>query len=97
MELNSALMYMNHSCAPSLEIDMDMMEIRVSKDKNLSAGDELTFFYPSTEFEMDKPFDCLCGAGSDCLGTVTGAAQIDGKLLRKWFVNEHILKLKQEQ
>lgn len=97
VELNSALVYMNHSCTPTLEIDTDMMEIRVSKEKTLSAGDELSFFYPSTEFEMDKPFECLCGAGSDCLKTITGAARIDGQTLKKWFVNEHILKLKQEQ
>lgn len=96
MELNSALMYMNHSCAPSLEIDTDMMEIRVSKNKDLRVGDELSFFYPSTEYEMDKPFNCLCGA-SACLGTVTGAAQIEWDTLKTFWVNEHIIKLKQEQ
>lgn len=97
MELNSALMYMNHSCAPSLEIDTDMMEIRVSKTRDLKAGDELSFFYPSTEFEMDKPFNCLCGAGSVCLGTISGAAQIEWDVLRTFWVNEHVIKLKQEQ
>lgn len=97
IELNSALVYMNHSCNPSLEIDTDMMEVRVSKKKDLKVGDELDFFYPSTEFEMDKPFECLCGAKGTCLGTIAGAAQIDGDILKKWFVNEHIVKLKQDQ
>lgn len=96
IELNSALMYMNHSCDPSLEIDTDMMEVRVSKARDLKIGDELSFFYPSTEFEMDKPFGCLCGT-ERCLGTVAGAAKIEEETLKKWFVNEHIIKLKQEQ
>lgn len=95
VDLNSALMYMNHSCDPSLEIDTDMMEVRVTKGRELKIGEELNFFYPSTEFEMDKPFECLCGAKS-CLGTVTGAAQIGSETLKRWFVNEHIIKLKQE-
>lgn len=97
VELNSALMYMNHSCVPSLEIDTNMMEIRVSKTKDLKIGDELSFFYPSTEFEMDRAFECLCGAGSHCVGTVTGASEINEEVLRTWWVNEHIIKLKQER
>lgn len=97
VELNSALMYMNHSCAPSLEIDTDMMEVRVSKERDLKIGDELSFFYPSTEYEMDKPFECLCGARDACLKNVAGAAHIDSKKLKNWFVNEHIIKLKQDQ
>lgn len=74
-----------------------MMEIRVSKKKDLKIGDELSFFYPSTEFEMDKGFSCLCGAGSRCLGTVTGASEINEEVLKTWWLNEHIIKLKQEQ
>ena len=97
VELNSALLYMNHSCRPSLEVDADLMEVRVTKDRDLQVGDELTFFYPSTEWQMDKPFLCLCGAGSGCLGTVTGAADIEAQKLRKWLVNEHIVKLKSAQ
>ena len=46
---------------------------------------------------MDKPFVCLYNAGSRCLGTVTGAADIEAQKLRKWFVNEHIVKLKSAQ
>jgi len=39
----------------------------------------------------------LCDAGSRCLGTVTGAADIEAQKLRKWFLNEHIVKLKSAQ
>lgn len=97
VELNSALLFLNHSCNPSLEIDTSTMEIRVAKAKNLNIGDELTFFYPSTEWEMDKPFSCLCGAESRCLGIVTGAADIPTEKLSEWFINEHIVKLKTAQ
>lgn len=97
VELNSALVYMNHSCRPSLEIDTGLMEVRVAKDRDLQIGDELTFFYPSTEWQMDKPFVCLCAAGSGCLGTVSGAADIEAQRLKNWFVNEHIVKLKSTQ
>jgi len=35
VELNSALMYLNHSCRPSLEIDTDLMEVKVGKERDL--------------------------------------------------------------
>jgi hypothetical protein len=35
-------------------------------------GDELRFFYPSTEWEMHEPFACHCRAAR-CVGTVRGA------------------------
>lgn len=40
---------------------MQRWEVRVSEDgEGLKEGDELTFFYPSTEWSMAQPFDCLC-------------------------------------
>ncbi|KAF5856989.1 hypothetical protein ETB97_006445 [Aspergillus alliaceus] len=56
IELNSDLVYCNHSCNPSLVFDMTRFEVRVSEDRPLSVGDELTFFYPSTEWKMVQPF-----------------------------------------
>ncbi|KAJ9652388.1 hypothetical protein H2198_008357 [Neophaeococcomyces mojaviensis] len=99
VELNSALLYMNHSCIPSLELDTSRMEVRVSRTRDLKFGDELNFFYPSTEWEMDKHFACLCGAGNECLGTLRGAAHIDVSSLRLkgHFINDHILRLKSQQ
>lgn len=54
IELNSDLVYCNHSCAPSLVFDMARMEVRVVGDRPLKNGDALTFFYPSTEWDMDQ-------------------------------------------
>lgn len=99
IELNSALVYLNHSCVPSMELDTTRMEIRVARNKDLKVGDELSFFYPSTEWQMAKPFACLCGSGAKCLGTLSGAADVDVSALEKErvFFNNHILKLKNLQ
>lgn len=39
LELNSNLVFVNHSCAPSLEWDMERMEVRVSRSRDLKKGD----------------------------------------------------------
>lgn len=50
IELNSDLVFMNHSCEPSTLMDVDRMVVTAARD--IAAGDELTFFYPSTEWDM---------------------------------------------
>ena len=47
VELNSNLLYVNHGCAPSLEFDMEHMEVRVARDRDLKKGDLLTFYASS--------------------------------------------------
>jgi hypothetical protein len=54
IELNSDLVFMNHSCDPSTLMDVDRMVVIATRD--IAAGDELTFFYPSTEWDMGKIF-----------------------------------------
>ena len=46
---------MNHSCNPTTLLDTTRMLVFAASD--LASGDELTFFYPSTEWEMSSPFD----------------------------------------
>ena len=41
IELNSDLVYTNHSCDPSVVFDMDRMEVRVVGGKGLEVGDEV--------------------------------------------------------
>jgi len=96
MELNSALLYMNHSCAPSLEVDVKDMVVRVSRHRDLKQGDELTFFYPSTEWDFAGPFECLC-AEKGCVGSVRGAKHITGQEKGKWWFNEHIKEMMRER
>ncbi|KAI0433293.1 hypothetical protein F5Y09DRAFT_299652 [Xylaria sp. FL1042] len=97
IELNSDLVYINHSCVPSLEWDMERMEIRVTKNRDLKKGDLLSFFYPSTEFRMAQAFDCWCDAGKGvCLGRVLGAVALDATKLRGYWINGHINEMHEE-
>jgi len=96
MELNSALLYMNHSCNPSLEVDVQEMVVRVARGRDLEKGDELTFFYPSTEWDFAGPFRCLC-AEQGCLGEVKGAKHISAEDAERWWFNQHIRALMQER
>jgi hypothetical protein len=89
--LNSALLYMNHSCDPSVEIDVKTLDVRVVAKRDLKKGDHITFFYPSTEWEMARGFDCECGS-DHCLGHIDGARSMGADKLRKTglWVNEWI-------
>ena len=79
--------YMNHSCDPNTEIDTTRMMIRAARA--IAIGEQLTFFYPSTEWEMDRPFICACAA-ERCVGLVAGAKYLSVAILSRYFVNEHI-------
>jgi len=98
IELNSDLLYCNHSCDPSLVFDMAKMEVRVVEERDLRVGDLLTFFYPSTEWNMAQPFECICGAGpGKCLGLISGAKDIDEQVLRGYWLNEHVERMLEER
>ena len=58
-------------------------------DVDVAAGEELTFFYPSTEWEMASPFICLCGA-PNCIHVVAGARFLPLSTLEQHFLNRHI-------
>jgi len=78
---------MNHSCAPTAILDTTKMEVRATMP--IPAGTPVTFFYPSTEWEMAQPFDCFCRS-KECLGAISGAKDIPRQVLRKYFLNQHI-------
>ena len=84
------LVYLNHSCRPSVIVDTTRLAVVAAR--NLEPGDELTFFYPSTEWEMANPFTCLCGAPS-CIHTVGGAKALPRPVLDQYFLNDHIRHL----
>jgi SET domain len=81
---------MNHSCDPSTILDTKRMLVFATRD--LAPGDELTFFYPSTEWEMSSPFICLCGA-TNCIHVVAGARFLPLSTLEGHFLNQHIRQL----
>jgi hypothetical protein len=59
-------------------------------------GDELTFFYPSTEWSMAQPFNCLCGKPT-CRGRISGARDMTEEQLEGMWLNGHIRELLAEQ
>ncbi|WP_051828017.1 SET domain-containing protein-lysine N-methyltransferase [Streptomyces bicolor] len=79
--------YLNHSCTPNVYVDAERMDVRALRP--VAAGEELAFFYPSTEWDMVAPFDCLCGA-ADCLGTVAGARAASPAVLGGHRLNRHV-------
>jgi hypothetical protein len=98
IELNSDLVFCNHSCWPSVVFDMQRMEVRVVDDRPLKRGDPLTFFYPSTEWDMARPFECNCQAGEGvCRGLISGAKDMSREQLKGYWLNEHIVELLDER
>jgi len=57
--------------------------------KEIQPGDELVFFYPSTEWEMDQPFDCFCGT-RQCLHRIQGAAHLSEEDVNKYRLTNFI-------
>jgi hypothetical protein len=81
---------MNHSCNPNTILDTTRMLVFAARD--IKNGEELTFFYPSTEWEMSAPFICLCGA-PNCIHVVAGARFLPLSTLEHHFLNRHIRDL----
>ncbi|MGK2861146.1 MAG: SET domain-containing protein-lysine N-methyltransferase [Chitinophagaceae bacterium] len=81
------LQYINHSCGPNVFFDTDTMQIVALK--HIAEGDEMTFFYPSTEWDMAQPFTCFCGT-QNCLGKIQGAAHLSPEILSSYKLTRFI-------
>ncbi|KAI2634161.1 hypothetical protein GGS26DRAFT_33039 [Hypomontagnella submonticulosa] len=95
LNLNSDLLYINHSCEPSLIFDTANFNI-IAGPNGLRAGEELTFFYPSTEWDMAQPFDCLCDKPA-CRRRISGAKAMTKAQLEGVWLNGHIHELLRER
>lgn len=62
----------------------------------LAVGDELSFFYPSTEWDMAQGFSCFCGAAT-CRGLIRGAKSMSAADLEGVWLNAHIRQLLEER
>ena len=82
--------FMNHSCRPTAVVET--RQLAVCAWSEIKAGQEVTFFYPSTEWHMVRPFECFCGA-PDCIRYVAGAGCLSLDLLGRYFINPHVRKL----
>lgn len=83
------LQYINHSCTPN--VGFDTTDWVVTALRRIKIGEQLTFFYPSTEWSMDRGFDCLCKSEA-CLGHIQGAAHLPVNILTKYKLSQYIHK-----
>ena len=81
------LQYINHSCHPNAFFDTTSMQLVALRPIN--PGDEFSFFYPSTEWDMAQPFQCHCNQPG-CLGMISGAAFISEEILGKYRLTDFI-------
>lgn len=84
------LQYLNHSCAPNAFLDTAAGALICLK--KILPGEEITFFYPSTEWIMDQPFVCQCGT-AECLQLIQGAAFLPRQVLDHYQLNSFIREL----
>ena len=83
------LRYINHSCDPNVFFDTTNMALTTLK--TIKPGEELTFFYPSTEWKMNEPFECSCKS-PQCLKYIRGAAFLSYDNLIDYRLTEYIIK-----
>lgn len=87
------LQYVNHSCAPNAFFDTTYMSLIALKA--IAAGEEITFFYPSSEWDMAQSFSCRCGS-EQCLGEIKGAAHLPASVLIRYHLTDYINRKIQE-
>ncbi|HEX8844620.1 MAG TPA: SET domain-containing protein-lysine N-methyltransferase [Pyrinomonadaceae bacterium] len=61
--------YLNHSCEPNGYVNCADLTFRALRE--IGRGEELTFNYLTTEYEMASPFECHCGS-VQCFGLIRG-------------------------
>ena len=88
--LPSYLRYLNHSCDPNLFVDVRAKQVITLRA--IAAGDELTFFYPSTEWRMQSPFPCACGSAK-CVGEIRGAAELPAGVLQRYRLSPVLVEM----
>jgi len=81
------LRYTNHSCAPNIFFDTAKLEVVCLRP--VAVGEEMTFFYPSSEWDMAQPFECCCGT-KECLGTIQGAKHLSNEVLKNYTLTDYI-------
>ncbi|MGH9932330.1 MAG: SET domain-containing protein-lysine N-methyltransferase [Pyrinomonadaceae bacterium] len=68
-DVKSLIHFFNHGCDPSTRINFEDLTVRALRD--LEPGEEVTFNYNATEYEMANPFNCHCNS-KNCLGYISG-------------------------
>lgn len=81
------LQYINHGCNPNCFFDTSTFQVIALR--NIAVGEEFTFFYPSTEWEMANTFNCYCNQPK-CIGVIKGAAYIPEEILKNYKLSNYI-------
>jgi hypothetical protein len=81
------LQYINHSCEPNVFFNTTTMQLVALKE--ISTEEEMTFFYPSTEWKMTQAFNCYCGSRG-CIGKIKGAAFLSKEAQEKYCLTDFI-------
>jgi hypothetical protein len=84
------LEYTNHSCLPNVIFDVDQMVVTAVAP--IQPGDEIVYFYPSTETSMKQPFFCGCHS-AHCLGFIEGADHLPVEVLERYELADHVRSL----
>ena len=85
----SFLACVNHSCHPNSFFDPEQKQLVCIKP--IAAGEEITFFYPSSEWSMTQPFDCYC-ASPFCLHHIAGARYLSPEQQKRYRFTPFIQK-----
>jgi hypothetical protein len=80
----------NHACEPNAVFDV--VGGVVVALRAIDAGEDLTCFYPATEWAMAEPFACRCGS-VQCVGEVRGASAMDDAVLAGKVLAPHIKRM----
>ncbi len=87
------LQYINHSCDPNVFFNTTTMQLVTLKE--VGQEEEMTFFYPSTEWKMTQSFECYCGSHV-CIGDIKGAAYLSREAQDKYrftdFIQQQLAK-----
>jgi len=83
----SFLQYINHSCRPNVFFDTTSFKVICLTE--VRKGDEFCYFYPSTEWEMAQPFQCVCGS-NNCLGYIGGASYLSEDVINNYRFSDFI-------
>ena len=83
----SFLQYINHCCSP--DVFFDTTGFKVISLREIKAGEELSYFYPSTEWKMAQPFQCVCGS-DNCLGYIGGASYLSKDIAQQYRFSDFI-------
>lgn len=84
--------FLNHSCRPNLALDPESRQFVALE--LIPAGEQLTFNYLTTEWEMAEAFDCACGH-ENCFRVIAGFKNLDDSAKERLLedVLPHIRKL----